>query len=164
MSGVIFFFHHRYLVQGFSPTNKQVPITLLSIGHQVDTSNRTVELRFAFDNDESFFSDQMATITINQTAQVQGFWVPLSALIDGIRGQWNIYIVQPNEQNTYTIDTMTVNVLYANRQYAYIQGLPLENHAIITQGVHRFSPGQHIRIAEPESTEVPATSAGSHGK
>ena len=40
---------------------------------------------------------------IPQTIEQDGFWIPLTALTDGIRGQWNIYLVAPNPDGSSEI-------------------------------------------------------------
>lgn len=118
---------------------------LLVIGKQINTISRTVELRLSLAQKTPFYNDQLATVSIDDNRSIKGFWVPLSALTDGIRGQWNIYLVTPEQGDLFTINASTVTVQYATLNAAYISGLEGIQHQIISTGVHRYVPGQQVK-------------------
>jgi len=123
-----------------------VNVTLLSINKQIDASLRTVNLRFSVDSEVPYFNGQLAKVIIQYDTSENGFWVPLSALTDGVRGQWNIYLTEKTDNNElHLIKRSTVKVLHANQEKAYISGLESGTHSIILEGVHRYVPGQKVR-------------------
>ena len=121
---------------------------IIAIGKQVNQISRTVELRLSITKPLTIYNDQLATVKISQRVNEQGFWVPISALTDGIRGQWNIFSVKGLEDNLYTIIATTVNVKYTTVDKAYISGLPIDSQNVIVSGVHRFVPTQIVKKAQ----------------
>ncbi|NQZ06877.1 MAG: efflux RND transporter periplasmic adaptor subunit, partial [Algicola sp.] len=71
-------------------------VKLLTRGQDVDQVTRTVQLRFAFaDNAVDMVNGQLAYLNLPQQYQQAGFWVPTTALPDGVRGLWNVYTLEP---------------------------------------------------------------------
>ncbi len=126
---------------------QHAPAKLIAIGDQVSLKNRTVELRLGLPANIASFNGQIAKITIPEKIKQIGTWLPITALTDGIRGQWNIFTVKPQANNLYQINTMTVQVLYTNQEQAFVTIAGDKFPQIIAEGVHRYVSGQHIRKA-----------------
>lgn len=118
---------------------------ILVVGKQVNQISRTVELRLAITGHSNFYNGQLAKVKIHQKVDQIGFWLPISALTDGIRGQWNVFRVENQKDGLFKIIATTVNVKYSTLDAAYITGLPTEQQQIIVAGVHRYVPGQLVR-------------------
>ncbi|TWX70196.1 efflux RND transporter periplasmic adaptor subunit [Colwellia sp. C1TZA3] len=118
---------------------------ILAIGKQVHEVSRTIELRLGLKQTLTFYNGQLAQVNIKQRVEQAGFWLPLSALTDGIRGQWNVYQVTNTRNDLLTISATTVEVKYATLDAAYITGLPLVPHEVIASGVHRYVPRQIVK-------------------
>jgi len=125
---------------------------LIAIGQQINTINRTVQLRLKITADlhkNEQFNGQLVRIAIEDKIQKTGFWLPLEAITDGVRGQWQIFIASPiTGDNNFTLHTATVNIVHANEHSVYVTGLSLEPHQIVSQGVHRYVGGQVIKLAK----------------
>jgi len=105
------------------------------------------------------YNGQLVRVTIEQKIKKPGFWLPLNAITDGVRGQWQLFIASPtgDSNNRFQLQPATVNVLHTSERSAYINGLSLEPHKIVAQGVHRYVGGQVVKA----STQVLANIAGS---
>ena len=130
---------------------------ILAIGKQVHQVSRTVELRLGLKQTLTFYNGQLAQINIEQRVEQAGFWLPLSALTDGIRGQWNVYQVTNTAHDLFSISAITVQVKYATLDAAYITGLPLVTHEVIASGVHRYVPRQIVKRASKAIKQVTST-------
>ena len=119
---------------------------VIAIGDQVNPVNRTIELRLALNKRIQAHNGQLVQVFIPQTVNSQGAWIPISALTDGVRGQWNIYTVNEVEDKLYQIAVKTVKVLHTNKTHAYIAFTDNTPLHIISAGVHRFVNGQKVRI------------------
>ncbi len=119
---------------------------VIAIGDQVNPVNRTIELRLALNKSIQAHNGQLVQVFIPQTVNSQGAWIPISALTDGVRGQWNIYTVNEVEDKLYQIAVKTVKVLHTNKTHAYIAFTDNTPLHIISAGVHRFVNGQKVRI------------------
>jgi RND family efflux transporter MFP subunit len=142
--------------------NKTKQAKLIAIGQQINAVNRTVQLRLKMlkklDKGNSY-NGQLVRVSIEQKIIKPGFWLPMNAITDGVRGQWQIFIASPtgDSDNNYQLQAATVNVLYTSEHAAYVNGLSLDPHKIIAQGVHRYVAGQVIKA----STQVLANMSGS---
>ncbi|CED58399.1 Putative uncharacterized protein [Moritella viscosa] len=139
------------------------PATLLSMGNEVDTVTRTISLRFALANNSPVYNGQLAYLALSQEYQQPGYWVPLSAITDGVRGMWNIYTLEENlglrdlETNKvrssalFQLKSTTVTVLHATETTAYVQGDLKDNQAYVNTGIHRFVPGQMVTLSHQQA-------------
>ncbi len=142
--------------------NKQTrQAELIAIGQQINTVNRTVQLRLKMLKQldkANRYNGQLVRVTIEQKITKPGFWLPINAITDGVRGQWQIFIASPTNEanNSYQLKAATVNVLHTSEQTAYINGLSLEPYQIVAQGVHRYVGGQIVKV----STQALANNTG----
>lgn len=135
--------------------NKQTWVAkILVIGKQVHKVSRTVELRLALNQAANFYNDQLVQVNIKQRIAQAGFWLPLSALTDGVRGQWNVYQVTATQDDLFTISATTIEVKYSTLDAAYITGLPLIPLEVIASGVHRYVPRQIVKRASKTINQV----------
>jgi RND family efflux transporter MFP subunit len=127
---------------------------ILVVGKQVNPISRTVELRLAMTEQSTFYNGQLAKVKIHQRVSQAGFWLPLAALTDGIRGQWNIFQVGGIQDHLFSITATTVDVKYSTLDAVYITGLPLTQHKIIAAGIHRYVPGQIVKKSQSSQNET----------
>ena len=117
--------------------------TIIRIGKQINPSNRTVNLRVAISNDIQSYNDQLAKVIIEQTINQVGYWVPIDALTDGVRGQWNILKAVP-ESDHFRLELNNVKVHYTTDSMAFISGIDGEQMNFVQQGVHKYVPNQLV--------------------
>ncbi len=135
-------------------------VKLLTRGQDVDQITRTVQLRFAFlDNAIEMVNGQLAYLNLPQQYQQAGFWVPTTALTDGVRGLWNVYTLTPGlKSNLFTLQGRNVQILYTTENAAYISGAIANGERYLTSGLQRLVPGQTVRTATSNSTAPSALS------
>jgi len=135
--------------------NRGQQASLIAIGQQIDAINRTVQLRLKMAkilHKYDRFNGQLIRVAIDNRIEKPGFWLPLEAITDGVRGQWQVFIASPlsNESNNFTLQTSTVNIIHVNEDSVYVTGLPLHTHKIVSQGVHRYVGGQVVKLSKQE--------------
>ncbi|WED28924.1 efflux RND transporter periplasmic adaptor subunit [Vibrio sp. DW001] len=119
--------------------------TLISQGSNIDSNSRNVSLRFLLDQTDSEILDgELAYLSYKKEYVKSGYWLPNTALIDGIRGTWNIFTL--DEQNI--VGRKSVQVLFANNQSVYVQGPISDGDEVITTGLHKVVPGQRVQVAK----------------
>ena len=129
--------------------NRSYPIQLLTRGSDVDPATRTVQLRFELQGDHQLVNGQLAYLTLNEYFEQPGYWVPLTALTDGIRGLWNLYTLQPDTTGeTYTVQSRNVRVFHSTTDKAFIYAPLIESERYLTAGLQRLVPGQQIVLNE----------------
>ena len=127
--------------------SKSYPVTLLNPGARVDVNSRTVQLRFALPQSAQVIDGELAYLAFQDNHNDAGYWVPLSALTDGVRGVWNVFALR-RDDNAYTIERRSVQVLFANNEQAFINGAIASDEKIVANGLHRLVPGQKVSIVK----------------
>ncbi|SQD79069.1 efflux RND transporter periplasmic adaptor subunit [Moritella yayanosii] len=137
--------------------------SLLSVGNEVDTVTRTISLRFALADNSPVYNGQLAYLALSQVYQQPGYWVPLSAITDGVRGMWNIYTLEQDVRlqdrddhsaatpTLFQLKSTTVTVLHVTETAAYVQGDLKDNQAYVNVGIHRFVPGQRVTVRHQQA-------------
>lgn len=119
-------------------------VELVASGGQVDPQTRTVQLRFSLPENDNLVSGQLAYLNVVETIEEPGFWIPVSAIIDGVRGLWNVYAIAKQNDGSYLLERRDVSVRYATEQRAFVTGALRPNEAIVATGLHRYVPGQRV--------------------
>lgn len=116
------------------------PAELIKSGAQINSQTRTIELRFQLPKDMRWVEGQLGYLQHQSVKHQDGYWVPISSLTDGIRGTWNIFTVDGNEQ----VRRHHVELLFADNNAAYIATTLNNQEQIVTSGLHRIVPGQLV--------------------
>ncbi|WP_299807277.1 efflux RND transporter periplasmic adaptor subunit [uncultured Shewanella sp.] len=134
-------------------TGQVVPVTvrqqnyqasIAGIGAELDPVTRTVELRLTLPTDAKVINGELSYLNYDKVIDSRGYWVPLSALTDGIRGLWNIYIVKPSDEQLFSIERRDVEIVYAAKDKAFIKGAISPDEQYVSQGLHKLVAGQLV--------------------
>jgi membrane fusion protein, multidrug efflux system len=124
---------------------------IAGISAEVNPVSRTVQLRISLPKGAYAINGEIAYLTLEQQIMAQGYWIPIDALTDGVRGLWNVYTLVSDTQGRSEVQRRDVEIIYTNEQQAYIKGAIKEGDIIITQGLHKLVVGQRVI---PASTEI----------
>nr|MBP8118751.1 HlyD family efflux transporter periplasmic adaptor subunit [Shewanella sp.] len=116
---------------------------IAGISAEVNPISRTLQLRISLPNDAHVINGEIAYLHQQQQIPQPGYWVPISALTDGIRGLWNLYVIANYEQQSI-IERRDVEILYTTQDMAYIQGAIQPNEIYVSQGLHKLVVGQTV--------------------
>ncbi|MBB1318148.1 efflux RND transporter periplasmic adaptor subunit [Shewanella sp. SR43-4] len=125
---------------------------IAGISAEVNTISRTVQLRIHLPESARVINGEIAYLAYQQDVPASGYWVPMSALTDGVRGLWNVFALVKAEQGFYTIERRDVEIIYTNEQQAYIQGAIKPTDIIVSQGLHKLVVNQKVTLAQAEKT------------
>ncbi|MBW3695839.1 efflux RND transporter periplasmic adaptor subunit [Vibrio sp. T187] len=126
--------------------NQEYSAELISKASNVDTTSRSVSLRFLLEEDAAVLDGELAYLSYQKTYPETGFWLPTTALIDGIRGTWNVYSLAPVDDHK-SVERRVVQVLFANNDSVYVKGGLESGDQVITTGLHKVVPGQPVQVA-----------------
>ena len=123
---------------------------IAGISAEVNPVTRTVPLRLSLPIDAQVINGEIAYLIYDTQIQQTGYWVPISALTDGIRGLWNIYVIKPSKgsdavEDTFSIERRDIEILYTKDDMAYIQGALQVNEHYVSQGLHKLVVGQRVK-------------------
>jgi RND family efflux transporter MFP subunit len=83
----------------------------------------------------------------------RGYWLPLSALSEDIRGLWSVLTLHETPDGTagYTLKRETVEVVEIDGDRVFATGSVDDGRRIVADGVNRVVPGQRVVPAESQS-------------
>ena len=105
---------------------------------------RTVDVLFSLPNMAARPGD-LVSWRLSKDVKADGFWVPLSALTEGVRGLWNLYVV---DEENHRAELRAVEILYQTSEQAYVRGLIAAGERVVSAGTQRIVPQQTIRLAQ----------------
>lgn len=135
--------HQQYSVR---VGEARYPVRLLTRGSDVDPTTRTVQLRFELLDNPPLVNGQLAWLQLEQFFAQPGYWVPLTALTDGVRGLWNLYTLQPGSDNSWTVQSRNVRVFHSTLDQAFIYAPLIDGERFLTRGLQRLVPEQQVRL------------------
>ncbi|MFG0296154.1 MAG: efflux RND transporter periplasmic adaptor subunit [Maioricimonas sp. JB045] len=117
---------------------------------------------------------QVVRLDVDEAGDVDGYWVPLSALAQGPRGLWSLYAAQPETgivpaqaADVAVVERRTVEVVHTEEDRALVRGTVYPGDRIVVDGLHRVVPGQRVRVVsetgDSQSPEVLANLDGQSG-
>ncbi len=119
---------------------------------------RTVDVLLTLEDAEpAVRSGDLAVLALSETVTGDGYWLPISALAEGNRGLWSVYVMDPVENRrlrgapsaaSHRVVPHLVEVLHEESDRVFVQGA-LEPGAIVAAaGLHRVVPGQLVRLSD----------------
>lgn len=116
--------------------------TVKSIAKARNLSTRTVDVIFELEtSDRLVLPGDLLTLTIPQTVHEQGYWLPKTALSNGVRGLWTVFTVKDQK-----IHPKFVEILYSNVELAYVSGALQPDDQVVVSGTQRVAPQQSVSV------------------
>ncbi len=116
--------------------------TVRQIVPSLDPATRTVTVIFDV-QDSRLPSGSVVRLAAERPLDKDGFWVPLSALTEGVRGLWSLYVLK-SEGDGYVAARRDVEVLHSETDRAFVRGTLEAGDRFVSDGVHRIVPGQAV--------------------
>ena len=82
-------------------------------------------------------------LSISRDVEENGLWLPVSALAEGQRGLWSLYIATP-EGDGWVARPGLVEVVQSEGERAFVRGAVSDGDRIIVDGLQRVAPGQSV--------------------
>ncbi|WP_420934747.1 efflux RND transporter periplasmic adaptor subunit [Alteromonas sp. A081] len=110
---------------------------------------RTVDVLVTLNSNDEVRPGDMAILFGVRSHDEQGSWLPVTALSNGLRGLWRVFVLSGtahNESGT-AIEARVVEVVYTDGNSAFVRGALKEGERYIVDGTHKLSPGQRVSAA-----------------
>ncbi len=117
--------------------------TLRAVRTDVDASTLTVSAVIVLPTESRALAGATARLLLNESIDTQGGWLPISALIEGDKGLWNVLVVEAIG-GKHVAQREVVEVVYAHGDQAYVRGSLKDGSLVISTGLQRFSPGSAV--------------------
>lgn len=147
---------------------QELDATLSRIAPALNDTTQTQEVFLSLSPESSQAVPLGGAVTVSsrRTRESQGIWVPTSALTQGSRGLWAIYVAVPASSQLGTTDASSTSVetlgeavverrqveriLQAGELWSEVQGPISEGELIVASGPHRIAPGQRVKCVQAD--------------
>ncbi len=123
---------------------QQLEVKLIRVGAELDPMSRTLQARFTPTAPLQLAHGSLVRLQLPEYRQEPGYWVPVSALTDSVRGLWQVYVIGADNQ----VEARNVRILHTTENSAYISGALASGEQLLDKGLHRVVPGQ---LVEPNA-------------
>jgi RND family efflux transporter MFP subunit len=142
-----------------------VMATLTALIPDMSTTTRTVTAVFAVDQDNPI-ANTLVQLKLHDKIHTAGFWLPTTALSEGRRGLWTVYVVDQNISSFATrhqqqVVRKSVEVLHTETDRVFVRGTLVPNDPVVATGTQRLVPGQLVHMIKhrQRSTQQPVALA-----
>jgi len=96
----------------------------------------------------------------------QGSWLPVTALSNGLRGLWRVFVLGDAAQSESgtALEARVVEVVYTDGNNAFVRGALKEGDRYIVDGTHKLSPGQRVSAASASTQTQTQTERKSYSE
>ncbi|MEM7024523.1 MAG: hypothetical protein AAF637_18385, partial [Pseudomonadota bacterium] len=121
---------------------------LQSVIPSLNANTRSVPVIFRLENPAAQVrAGQLARLMVSYQVPMQGYWLPVTALIGGRRGLWNAYVLEPSDADDGLMQAgrRELQLLHSEVDRVYVRGTLQPAEQVIVSGLHRLVPGQLVR-------------------
>ena len=130
--------HNGALLQG----------TIRQIRPDLDPSTRSRSVVVTLPEGAGQVMGDTVALLLEQTIDEPGFWAPLSALREGVRGSWSVMAVEATPEGDRTLPA-AVEVIHSDGARVFLRGALPPGARIVAKAPDRVAPGQRV-LAQAE--------------
>lgn len=119
------------------------PATILKIRPDLDPSTRSRSIVLTLPSDSAAVLGETVALALPQHIQETGFWAPVSALREGVRGSWSVMAVESTLEGDRT-RLIAVEVIHSESARVFLRGSLPEGQMIVAEAPDRVAPGQKV--------------------
>jgi RND family efflux transporter MFP subunit len=124
--------------------NKSIPVVLQRILPGINPITQTQGVKFAVAPDVKLTASGYLKLGLEAKYPVQGFWLPNTALVEGPRGLWEIFVVTPESR----VKKYSVSVVYPSNPESYVTSAIPDGSKVVIEGVHRLAQNIAVNIVQ----------------
>ena len=121
--------------------------TVSSVLPEVNTATRTrtVVLKLAPSAATQVSPQQIARLNVTQDQSIDGYWLPINALVKGDRGLWSCYALVELASGDNIAERRHLELLETEGNRVLVRGTVQPGDEIIIDGIHRLIPNQIVK-------------------
>jgi membrane fusion protein, multidrug efflux system len=123
---------------------------LVALRPDLDAASRTVAALLELDRPAGTVPlGEVVTMIIEVPRAGPGFWIPVSALAEGVRGTWTVWALREGSDGHRAVPA-PVELVAVEGEWAFVRGPLRDGERIVGTGTHRVREGQDVLLAEAE--------------
>lgn len=143
-------------------SKKKAPATISRIEPELDQSTRTQGVIVSIDQNvetgerstASLIPGQTVSLAFGDSASDDSIWVPVQSLSRSVRGLWSVFKLTETKTDQWVVERHIVQVVEVDDQLCQIKGGTIQpRDLIVSEGLHRLTPGMVVEPMKPESRE-----------
>jgi RND family efflux transporter MFP subunit len=119
----------------------------------VQTRTRTLTAILELPELPGLAAQELVRLELTQTVHEHGFWLPVTALSEGPRDLWTVFVASPAGAQRGRIQRTPVEVLHTEAERVFARGPLQAGDPVVAGGTHRVVPGQLVRLIGADATE-----------
>lgn len=123
--------------------DRELSAPLRALRPDVDPGTRAAIAVFDLPATLDALDGEAITLLLPHRIEEAGGWLPLSALLEGQRGVWNVLVLGERDDQSITRREV-VEVLELRGEQAYVRGTVGDGQRVIADGIHRIAPGSPV--------------------
>ena len=137
---------HRFMLEG-----QPLDAVFRTSTGVIDRQTRTVTALFDLDNAAGAAAGQVVRLAVATPIGTDGFWVPTSALAEGRRGLWSVYVLRPDDTGSHILERRAVETVRIEAGRVFVRGAVEDGELLLASGIQRITPGQRVTPAAIEA-------------
>jgi RND family efflux transporter MFP subunit len=129
----------------------------------LNRGTRTVTVILSLNANDAVAGEPVRLL-FEEQRRAEGFWVPTTALTEGVRGLWTVFVAMPLAHGTSAVREIgrkSVEIIHIETDRVFVRGTLEDSDLVVVSGVHRLVPGQLAKIQDRASASVAiATASG----
>jgi len=121
---------------------------ILQVRPDLDPATRSRSVVLTLPGTAALALGDTVALILEQTVAEPGFWAPLGALREGVRGSWSVMALEATPEGDRTV-AAAVEVIHADGAQVFLRGALPPGARIVAQAPDRVAPGQ-IVLAQAE--------------
>lgn len=123
--------------------DQEVEATLRQIRPDLDPNTRSRSVVVTLPQGAAPVLGDTVALLLAQTVDDPGFWAPLSALREGVRGSWSVMAVEATAMGDRTLPA-AVEVIHSDGNRVFLRGDLPPGARIVAEAPDRVAPGQLV--------------------
>lgn len=119
------------------------PAALMAIRPDIETGTRTVTVLWALEAPVARGFGELVGLTLDRPIAEPGFWLPMTALSEGLSGLWSVLAVVDGPEGP-VLARESVEVLHTDADRVYARGTVAPGMRVVAGGLDRVIPGQRV--------------------
>ena len=120
-----------------------IPVKLNRVLPEINSITRTQGVKFRLDSDIDLTASEYLRLTLTTRYDQRGFWIPNTALVEGPRGLWEIFVV--NDQDR--VQKYSVSVVYPSNPQTFVSSAIPDGSSVVVEGVHRLAQNVAVTVS-----------------
>ncbi|NJM81116.1 MAG: efflux RND transporter periplasmic adaptor subunit [Tabrizicola sp.] len=116
---------------------------IMAMRPDLDPGIRSLSVILSLPDGASEVLGETAVLILESTVAERGYWAPLSALREGVRGSWAVMALEPTAEGERTV-LAAVEVIHTDGTMVFLRGGLPEGARIVRTAPDRVAPGQRV--------------------